>query len=318
MTITSDTSAILKIQGYLPKKISGALMRLDKSVWDKISELRIRQNAVTTVTINGENCLLCLSGITKNPTEAIITSKEELDDMVYRLCKGSVYSHEATLEEFYITVDGIRIGLGGELRLSSSGKETVGNILSVNIRLPKHIEGICEKTAKYICEKGIDDGKGLLIISPPGVGKTTHLRDLAKKLSFFDRQNPSKKVYRVAVIDERREIYMKNIFENCCIDFICGVEKIKAMEIATRVLSPQIIVCDEIATPAEAEKIIRHRNTGTLFIASLHSDSVQNALKMDFVKAMVDKDVFGAIYCLYKTKSGVSGELYIKGSEQND
>ena len=52
---------------------------------------------------------------------------------------------------------------------------------------------------------------------------------------------------------------MNKLFDRCCVDFLKGIDKIKGMEIAGRVLSPEIIICDEIATPEEAEKITRQR-----------------------------------------------------------
>ena len=317
MVISTNTSAIYKIQSILPKNISMAINRLDTQTAESISEIRLRSEGITTVTLAGQNCILSSYGLTKNVSDSLYISKEELEDFLFKLCKGSVYSHESTLNDFFVTSNGIRVGFGGS---AGSGTNVgITEITSACIRLPRHIENCSDEIRKHIAENGFPDGKGILIISPPGLGKTTHLRDLAKSLSSFECSLEPKKAYRVCVIDERFEIFMPKIFDRCCIDFISGVDKIKGLETATRVLSPEIIICDEIASPLEAEKIIRHKNSGTVFIASLHGDAPKSVLEKDYIKAMFDEKVFGGIYSLQRQSNGViSGSFYFTENKDND
>ena len=306
MAITSDTSSIYKIKSLLPSSVSNALSRLDKAVLDRISEIRLRKDGITTLTIDGKNQILTLSGITHEIRNGIKCSSAEIEDFIYRFCKCSVYSHENTLSDFYIVNDGIRAGLAGEAIYQNGNLTGIGNVQSVCIRLPHHIENCSETLMNHIKRNGFYDGSGILVISSPGVGKTTLLRDLAIKLSC-DKEFGFK---RVCVIDERREIYMDKIFSECCIDFLSGMDKIKGLEISCRVLSPQIIICDEISGPEECEKITRQKNTGVTFIASLHSQNPHDAMKKDYIRKMFEEKVFSHIYLLERHGTKVTGSIF--------
>lgn len=310
MTITSDSTPIISLKQYLPTSVSHSLTRLSKSCLDKISEIRLRAGSVISVTVEGENLFLTQSGISKDPTGAINLTREQLEDFIYKFCKGSVYTHESTLCDFYITNGGIRVGIGGECIARENGKFCVGNISSLNIRIPRHIPGCSKILMEHIIKNGFNDGKGILIASNPGVGKTTLLRDLAIQLSSGKRLGDGFSPKRVTVIDERDEIYLPGIFSKSICDFLSGMTKIKGIEIACRVLSPQIIICDEIASPEEAEKITRAKNSGIIFIASIHSDSFENALKKDYIKNMFDKGVFGTCLTLSGHGEKMKSEIH--------
>lgn len=309
MIITSESTAIFKLRQCLPHEVSSALSRLSKSLSDKISEIRLHAGGVCHVTIDGENLFLSSSGISRDSENAIPVSKNDLEDFLYRFCKGSIYTHEHSLSEFYITSDGIRVGIGGE---STGG--IIREVKSLNIRIPRHINGCSKELFEYIYNDGFKNGKGILIISKPGHGKTTMLRDLALRLSSYSKHEKDFLPKRVCVIDERNEIYMDNIFTKCCIDFLSGIPKVKGIEIASRVLSPEIIICDEISTSDEAEKITQQKNHGIVFIASFHSDSFANALSKEYINEMFKKGVFGAAYTLNLCGTKITGEI----SKYND
>lgn len=308
MIISSEKSKLLRLRQYLPSSVSQALSRLSSSLYEKISEIRLRADGITGITLGGENLFLSNSGLSCVGNGGIILSKADLEDFLYKFCKGSIYTHENSLSEFFVTNDGIRVGIGGKALRSKDGI-IVGDISSLNIRIPNHVAGCSKQLMDYIYENGFCDGKGILIISKPGVGKTTMLRDLAINLSSSLQNDKGFLSKRVCVIDERNEIFMEKIFSHCSIDFLSGMSKVKGMEIAMRVLSPEIIICDEIASPEEAEKITQIKNHGITFIASFHCDNYENAIKKDFIRNMFEKDVFGLVYSLENSKGNFSGEI---------
>ncbi len=300
MIITKDKSPIHKIHHCLPSSVTGALSRLDKATIDRISEIRLRAGGITTVTIEGQNRVLSVKGLTNDTSLAINCTKADIEDFIYKFCKGAVFAHEGTICENYIVNDAIRVGLG------FTGANNSKDISSVNIRLARHIPGCSKKLSEHIQENGFIDGKGILVISSPGIGKTTLLRDLAYNLSSgkYGRMN------RVCVIDERNEIYMDNVFDSCCIDFLSGIGKCKGIETASRLLSPEIIICDEISGYDEATKISLQKNSGIVFIASFHADSFESALRKDFISKMFRDEVFSHMYLLSRASSKINGELW--------
>ena len=297
MYITKDNSSLHKIRDCLPQTVSSALSRLEKSTLDKISEIRLRRNGITSITIDGNNHILSVKGLTYETSFAIKCTRCDIEDFLYKFCKGSVYTHEKTILQSFIVRDGIRVGLGNT--------DSVGIPSSINVRLARHIPGCSETLMHHICENGFTDSKGILIISSPGIGKTTLLRDLAVNLST----NNYGKIRRVCVIDERNEIFMENVFENCCVDFISGLGKCEGIERATRLLSPQVIICDEISGSDEANKITLQQNSGVIFIASFHADSVNSALNKEYIRKMFDDGVFSHIFLLERNGSKISFSL---------
>jgi len=303
MTITKDSSSIHKLRSCLPTQVSSAILQLDKTTLDKICEIRLRREGITTVTIGGQNFVLSLTGLTDDTSRAVICQKQDIDDFLFKFCKGSVFSYETTIKEGFIVSDGIRAGMGS---LSSQASGMEFDISSINIRIPRYVKGCADGIFTHICKNGFEDGKGILIISKPGVGKTTLLRDLAVSLSTGTAFG----LKRVCVIDERNEIYMQKVFEHCCIDFISGIDKCRGIERASRLLSPEIIICDEISGSEEAKRITTQKNSGVIFIASYHADSYESALKKPYILDMFNNGVFSHIYTLIREGSDIKGSLY--------
>lgn len=112
----------------------------------------------------------------------------------------------------------------------------------------------------------------MLILSAPGKGKTTLLRDLARLLS--------QKGYKVGIADERHEIAgcingapgfdigMKS-------DVIDGCPKAMAMGMIVRSMSPEVIITDEIGNDADCTAITEAARRGVMVVASAHASSFE-------------------------------------------
>ena len=154
-------------------------------------------------------------------------------------------------------------------------------------------------------------------MSPPGVGKTTLLRSLCAALSGGFSDKGVRRRARVCVLDEREEIYMPDVFDKSICDFLSGCPKAQAIELATRVMSPEFIVCDEIGNDAEASEILRGASGGIVFIAACHGYSLDELYRKEQTARLLCAGVFGTV-CTLSENGGVrSCAIRDIGKEEN-
>ena len=276
------------IEDSLPLKVYSRICELVESGKMRaadISEIRLRVGGDSSVSAFGENIPLY---------ERI--SPSEIADCVTRLCRGSVYAHMDTIRAGYIRVgEGIRVGACGIL--AADGR-AVSEITSLNIRIAHIIRGVSERFIKLCYEP--PKIKSLLIYSPPGVGKTTVLRETAAQLGGkFSR--------RVALIDTRGELYIEKMFTGAMCDVLSGYPRALGIEIATRTLSPEVIICDELGDADEAKGLLSAQNTGVPIIASAHASSVGELLSRPNIRMLHDVGIFSGYVGL--SREGVNGKM---------
>ena len=271
MTVTD--SAEEKALLYLPSEIASVIRRSMGLYKGNISEIRLRAGMPVFITANGKN-IICGAKADHGAIERTVRN----------LCGNSLYSHSETIREGYICTDGgIRAGVCG--RAVTDGGRIIGitDISSVCIRIPHRVIGAADPIVKHV----LDSGGGLLIFSKPGVGKTTVLRELAARLSAQPFN------MRIAVVDTRFEI-CGALKGNYSIDALSGYPRSKGMETALRTLSPQIIICDEIASAEDARAIRNSAGAGVPVIASAHAGSRDELYENENIAELLNKNIFKA------------------------
>jgi stage III sporulation protein AA len=197
---------------------------------------------------------------------------------------------------YIVTSEGIRVGICGE-GIYEKGKITsVSSFSSLNVRLSREYDSSGDEISRYISHH---KGASVLIVSPPGYGKTTVLRSVTKALGEGKFSQP----VRVSLIDERGEILPN--FKNGLIDRFLGYSKPDGIEIAVRVFSPEYIICDEIGLADDTEAILSVQNSGVPFIATTHSENISKALLRPNINALVKSGVFNTFVRLEKSDEGV-------------
>ena len=258
----------------------------DKVNINSINEIRLRADKPIVLSIGGQRIFLGQNGVTGNLNDALKVSKITIEDIIFRASECSIYSvNEQIKRGFIVTEGGIRLGLGGDLIEENNVIKTMTNFSSINIRIPHEIKNCSLPVFNFLLENG--HIHNTLIISPPGAGKTTFLRDFIVQLS--DRNY----AYNVLVLDERGELDIKR--EGCLgnfVDKISFAKKSIGFENGIRALSPNLIVTDEIGKEDDINAIIYAVNCGVNIMASIHCDNIDNLLHKPYFNKLIEDKTF--------------------------
>jgi stage III sporulation protein AA len=263
-----------EIVPYLPLNIGKGLKRLDRSILYGAKEIRLRADRPAMLHFGMKDGFLKENGsISSSPQGALIVTSEDLAESVYKICENSWYAYQEDINKGFITIKGgHRVGLIGTPVLENGKIINIRDISSVNIRIAREIKGCAESVIRYLVRNKYDI-YNTLIISPPGLGKTTILRDIIRLLS--NGFMPEFYGLKVGVIDERGEIAAsyKGIPANDLgfrTDIINSIHKSLGMEILLRSMSPDIIALDELGNPEDVATILQVLNAGIRLVATAH------------------------------------------------
>jgi len=269
------------LEKILPEKFFDIL---DKKVNLKaVNEIRLRADKPVVINVSGKSYFLSSNGVTSNESSALYASKIMIEHVIFRASECSIYSVNEQIKRGYIVTDeAIRIGLGGNLIQENGKIKTMTNYCCCNIRIP-HVVKNCSLTA-YPFIVGSDGVKNTLVISPPGCGKTTFLRDFVYQLSVRGEK------YNVLLLDERGELDCG--INSLYTDKIAFSSKKIGFENGIRSLSPDIIVTDEIGQQEDVDSIFYASSCGVRILASSHADSVETFCKKPLFEKLIKDKIF--------------------------
>lgn len=271
-----------KVLSLMPTRIRRGVSALGGN-GDKLCDLRLRAGGALSASYRDRSFFLSEAGEVNSISDALTVSHAELDEVIKRLCAGSVYSFEDCIRKGYIPTEFGRVGVCASVKTRADGSYAVGKISSLVIRIPHRARGAADRLLAEYKKRGIS---GALVFSSPSGGKTTVLREAAEALS--------RKGLRVAVADERWELEVLGTLSQCQV--YSGFPKSVAIELATRNVSPQLIVCDEIGTGDEVSSILCAQSSGVPLLASAHAGSKAELYKRPHLKKLLDAGIFRFLY----------------------
>lgn len=162
---------IEEVLEYFPNSIKEDLRIYQNQ--KNIEEIRLRINQNLTIKI-GQH----LEEIRH------IINKSEIEETYENISEKSIYSYTKQISEGFITIKGgNRVGITGSCVIENNKVININNISSLNFRIARQIEDAAISLLKEVIDIENNTIFNTMIVSPPGGGKTTILRDLAKKLS---------------------------------------------------------------------------------------------------------------------------------------
>ena len=273
------------VESALPYRLMDEIRK--SGFGERIEEIRIRR---------GRRCSLVVSG--KNVMLDTVMSQSDIQSVLEGICQGSLYAFSDTINQGYIALpDGVRVGVCG--RAGCEGDSVIGvyEISSLSVRIPHATRPVGDEICRLL--NSFDRVCGVLIYSPPGVGKTTLLRGVASKLASGNWRGAgedlaTKPPLRTVVIDTRGELGFNSEGEELCLDVLSGYPRRRGIDIATRCLNAEVIVCDEIGDYEEAMSLVASHNCGVPLVASAHAGSVAQLLSRTGLRLLHEARIFGA------------------------
>ena len=161
------------IEKYLPPNVRNAIRNTCENQWmdfNDLTEIRLRINCPLIIFIKNNEYVI----------SEYIVNEEDIKTAFNLITEYSAYSFESSIRNGYITIPGgHRVGLGGQVVMDDKGINIIKNIKFMNYRISHDLKNAgCELVNKIVEEK-----ENLLIISPPGLGKTTLLRNIIRGYS---------------------------------------------------------------------------------------------------------------------------------------
>ena len=276
------------LRQWLPPHVIAALQCVT-GTWE---ELHLHTGRFCSVTVGGENRMVPL-----------LLRQDEMQELLMRLCGGSIYAHRDSIAQGYIALPGgIRVGVCGSVGVEERGERVLGvrELDTLCIRFPRPLRSVGQGLIPHLprCFP-----RGALIFSPPSVGKTTLLRSLA--VHFASGDSPM----RTAVVDSRRELDDGSLGKACCLSVLSGYPKGLGIEIACRTMNAQMIVCDEIGNAGEAQAVLTAANCGVPVIASAHAATLKGLMCRPEFQRLHEAAVFG-MYAGIARQSGERDYIY--------
>lgn len=267
-----------RICNYFPSVVAEEL-RLIEARPEELREIRIRAGCPPVALLD----TLTLLGDVPFSLDMVQRTAE-------RMCQNSLYARQQELRRGYVTLPGgHRAGFCGRTVIEKDTVQHLTDISSINLRIAHQIIGAADKVMPAVVQNG--DILNTLIISPPGCGKTTLLRDMARQLGGGTYR------FRVGLCDERGEIaaMYRGMAQNdvgFLTDVYDGCPKAEAMRSLVRSMSPQVLMTDELGGKEDEEAICEAIHAGVRVICTVHGYNREDAASRVGIGTLIRSGVF--------------------------
>jgi len=265
----NDTLPYTQAATVLPRTLRDAVARLPNRDAVNAEEFRLRTGQALSVTVRNREITL-----------PITVEREHMDALVETVTRGSYHAVSEQLRSGYVTVEGgHRVGWTGTAVVKDGTITALRDFSGAAVRIAREVKGVAGAMMAALCP----DRKfvSTLILSPPGLGKTTLLRDIIRLLGGGSAVNDAR---RVGLADERGEVAALWQGKPCFdvgnrTDVLHGGQKHESLLMLLRSMTPQVIAVDEITALRDAEALSHCSYCGTELLATAHASDAEHFFK---------------------------------------
>ena len=213
-----------------------------------------------------------------------------LADVLEKATGASLHAFAEELRRGFICAPGgIRVGVCGTAVCAAGALRTIRDVSSLCIRVARPVPGAGKEVLPLL------EGKSVLVISPPGGGKTTFLRELVRTQSDAG--------VRVALADERGELAgtsggVPGFDVGRCTDVLNDAPKAEAALLLLRAMAPEAVAMDEIGAGEDAAAIETLLGCGVRIFASAHAPDRAALMRRPLLRSIVESGAFDSLVCI--------------------
>lgn len=242
---------------------------------ESLQELRLRVGAPPELTLSNQSRWL----------ERQVTL-EDIHFCINTASRYSPWTAETQAQGFLTAPGGHRIGICGRAAYKDGAVIGFQALNSICVRVARDFPGISSRIQ--------GEGRSVLILGAPGWGKTTLLRDLARRLSLN---------HAVAVVDSREELFPEGFQRGKRMDVLSGCPKDKGIEMVLRTMGPEIIAVDEITAGEDCIALRQAVGCGVKLLATAHAGTVEDFRRRPIYRPLLEVGIFDTFIMLQKDKS---------------